>query len=561
MNFILKELIKKLFGDKNWIKIIILLLFSVCIFKLPALFTSDIQPWDEGMYAVRVLSIHTFGDFLDQVEHSVAKFDSGSHPPLLIWIGYLSTLIFGINEFAFKIIPFVFALLCIIYISKAGKFFNSPQTGIYASLIFAGTYFFTVYSKRFQFDIPLTFFILISLYCFILFLEERKKSLLIFSGIFFGLSLMTKALVGFYIPAVLFLFLIITGKKSNIKFLDIFVPVIIGLIIALPWHLFMFYKYGLQFSDFILGFHLISRAVETHEGIKQTGFYYFFNILLNNIPFGILLLISFVKDIRNFKHLEANKILLWIWFLAGILSITLFKTKLETYLLPFLIPACILLVLYMQDEKEKSKNEKSFIIFLLIINVIWFLTQNNRNNIKDYLINPNIFEILIALTFSALIVFILFRAINKFADKANIKSLSGILIILFFIGQNIFFMFKLPGTENSYILSDIKKEIDKCGRNNIVYISTDFKYNPQFTYYFNGIDMGWKNHYNYELNDLKNGIENVKRNLETKEKNRSILIVERDFLNPGTYYDSRLFVPDRFKLIKKFRGYEMYLDE
>jgi len=71
-----------------------LFLFLIAV-KIPTLISDDMQPWDEGMYATRVLAIHEFGVFLDQSEYSVGEFYSASHPPLLIWIGYIFTLIFG----------------------------------------------------------------------------------------------------------------------------------------------------------------------------------------------------------------------------------------------------------------------------------------------------------------------------------------------------------------------------------------------------------------------------------------------------------------------------------
>ncbi|MEP7145789.1 MAG: hypothetical protein ABI792_02135, partial [bacterium] len=75
-------------NGKNFYKLFFFLVVFLCAVKLPSLLTSDIQPWDEGMYATRVLSIHTYGDFIDQSSHSTGGFYSASHPPLLIWIGY-----------------------------------------------------------------------------------------------------------------------------------------------------------------------------------------------------------------------------------------------------------------------------------------------------------------------------------------------------------------------------------------------------------------------------------------------------------------------------------------
>jgi len=548
--------------------IIFLLVLIICLFKIPSILSSDIQPWDEGMYAVRVLSIHIYGDFFDQSVHSVAGFDSGSHPPLLIWLGYFATLLSGVNGIVLKLIPLIFTLLCVFYLIKTGKELNSFIIGFLASLIFSGSFLISIYSGRFQLDIPVTFFILASFYYFILFIKRNDKRYLIYCGTAFGLCLMTKAFAGLFIPIILFASYFFLRKKIRIHISDLIKLTVIGLIIALPWHLYMTIKHGNEFTNFLFGFHLLSRAFENHEGIKSKGIYYFPNILLNNIPFGILLFISFAKDAKNFIFLNWEKIFLWIWFLSGFIIISIFKTKLETYLLPFLAPACILLVIYLVKEQNKSSKEKVFILFLTLFNIIWFAVQSVRNEIKIYLFNLNqvlsFYEITIAIISFAVLVIILFYVFRALSRKIDFSLAFFVLIFISFVCLNIFYIIKVPGFENSYVLSEIKNDIDqnffKSGRKKILYVSTDFKYNPQFTFYFEGIDLGWKNKLNYELAELKNGTDKVNKLLEELPKEEYNVIIERDNINPGIYYDTRTFLPERYKLVRKNCGYELYED-
>jgi len=151
------KILNYLNDEKNIYKVFFLIVVFLSVVKLPTLFTADIQPWDEGMYATRVLSIHTNGDFLDQSEHSVGKFYSGSHPPLLIWIGYFSSLAFGLNPVILKLIPFVFSLLSVLMLILIGRNLFNPISGITAALVFSSNIIFNIFSKRFQFDIPYTF--------------------------------------------------------------------------------------------------------------------------------------------------------------------------------------------------------------------------------------------------------------------------------------------------------------------------------------------------------------------------------------------------------------------
>ncbi len=171
---ILEKILDFLNDKKNFKIIFPAIVLFLCLVKIPALFVTDMQPWDEGMYATRVVSIYINGDFVDQSQHSIQKFYSGSHPPLLIWVGYLFTLIFGLNSVVLKIIPFITAILSIFLLIRIGEKVHSLSTGYIAAMIFSSNIIFSVFSKRFQFDIPYNFLILLAFYIFIKQLENRK---------------------------------------------------------------------------------------------------------------------------------------------------------------------------------------------------------------------------------------------------------------------------------------------------------------------------------------------------------------------------------------------------
>ncbi len=221
-------------NGKNFYKVFFFLVVFLCITKLPSILTTDIQPWDEGMYATRVLSIHVNGDFIDQSSHSVGRFYSGSHPPLLIWIGYFITLIFGVNSAVFKTHNFYF--LTLMYtpdFPDRKEIIRSAAPDFMQRLIFSVILCSIFSHKRFQFDIPYTFFIILSFYLMFLYNDSLKFKYLILSGISFGCCLMIKILVGFYIPLVLFISYFLVRDKINFKLKDILILTSIGILLAL----------------------------------------------------------------------------------------------------------------------------------------------------------------------------------------------------------------------------------------------------------------------------------------------------------------------------------------
>ena len=544
-------------NGKNFLKLYLFLVIFLCIVKLPTLLTADIQPWDEGMYATRVMSIYDNADVWDQSMHSVGKFYSGSHPPLLIWIGYAFTLIFGASAPVFKIIPFLFGLGSVYFIMKIGQKMYDLKTGFLAALILSGNLIFNVFAKRFQFDIPYTFFILLAFYFIVLYVKNPQSKYIIYAGITFGLCLMVKILVGFYIPIILFLFWILQRKKTPLTFKNIFVLTLIGVLIALPWHLYMIVTYGQEFLHYFLGFHIFDRAfVGVEQNEKGSGVLYHINYFLSIIPFGIIAFFSLLKDARNYKDLDWRKVFLWVWFLVGLIIISSFRTKLEVYVLLILAPACLIIPRYLFDMKPGFTREKSTLLFAILFNILWFASYYYRPDIKEYIAESNKIIVLLMLVVSIILLSVIAFFLAK---KTNISNLLTGMIVAVFLGVNIFFLVKPLDWDYEFRLTPVKEEIDASGKEKIFYVGSFFRYNPQFSFYFDGLDIGWHNDkYSYYFADTKDGFDNVKNILDTLTKGEYNIIVEKDNINRTEYPDSKKFIPEDFKLVKRTGGYELY---
>lgn len=546
--------------QKRWA--VWILLAVLCIAKIPAMLSADIQPWDEGMYAARVNSIHINGDFLDQSEHSVAGFETATHPPLLIWIGYLTTSIFGNSAVILKHTVFVFGLLCVLLIIKLGERLYSFEAGFLSALVFSSTYLFTVYAKRFQLDIPLVFFFLLCFYFFVRYAKGDGRKFLFWAGVVFGLALMTKSLVGIFIPMILFAYLVLKGKRDEVfGFKDLVTLTIIGIIIALPWHLYMYLKHGDIFLEYLFGFHIYTRAVEGFgDTVKPSGAFYYFSILMNNIPFGMVLLYILVKDVLSFRSFDWKKIFLWTWFLTVFAVITVFVTKIDTYFLPILPAVCIILTGWFLAKERRSSREIFFVLVLVAFNLFWFFTESVRGEIKLYFLNGGFQTMGIWAAISIGVIILLYFISRKLSGKINLNKCYAYIVILFFIGMNVYFAFNISQFEDGFKLSKIKKMSYESGRSKLVYISSNYWMNPQFTYYFDGIDVGSEGKLDYELIDLNTGIGNVKNKLDSLQTGEYVIIVDRDGINPGEEFNAEEFIPEDFKKQMKTHGYEMYLN-
>ena len=509
----MKIFLKYIDEDKNLNIIFIFIILFISLVKIPGLLISDMQPWDEGLYATRVLSIHINGDFWDQAQHSVGKFYSASHPPLLIWVGYFATLIGGVNSVTLKLIPFIASLFCVYFILLIGKRLGSTGNGVIAALIFSSNIIFSVFSKSFQFDISYLLLVLISFYIFLFFQDDNKKYKIYLLGIIFGLSLMIKILVGFFIPLVIFFYYLFYREYINFRLKDFIIFVSIGILIALPWHLYMIVVYGREFLDYFFTYHIFDRAVlGVEQNAKHSGPLYYLNYFLSILPYGFLIFFSMFEDIKNRNTLKKFDIFLYIWFLTGLLIITLFKTKLESYTLFIIIPASFIIARNISKFQKYSFSVKIISSIILIVNILWVLSYPERGYYFNFFLHNEGNSILILIPI-LLFSFVILIFISK---KWNYSNMLYILIFAYFLIINFYYLVKIPDWENNYKLSGCKNLIDKSGKTNIYYIGnigTDNKYNAQFSFYFQGIDLGWKNnHYNYIFCDTKYGTESIKKN-------------------------------------------------
>lgn len=549
--------ISSLFNDKKFVdKIFLLSLLILCVLKIPPIFQTDIQPWDEGMYALRVLSIHLNGDFIDQSEHSTGGFYSGSHPPLLIWIGYYVSLVTGLNSPTLKLIIFLFSLGSLLVLYKLGSKLFDKKTALLAVLIFSSTIIFNVFSKRFQFDMPYTFFILLSVYLLVLFNETKSKKYLYLTGLVFGLCLMVKILVGIFIPMIFLASYFFIRKKVNYSLKDIIVVTLIGIIIAAPWHIYMLIEHGTEFLSYFLGFHIFDRAFSGLEhNSKGSGPLYHINYLFNIIPFSILIFYSLVVDIKKIRELSWEKIFLWGWFITGLVIITFFRTKLEVYILLVLSPGVLLLSQFIFNYSFDTFKKKFITVFLLLLNLVWYLTDTSRNSIKTYIFETDKLIILLILGASVILLLSIAFSLSK---KIRIRETLIAYVFFIFLFSNIYYLMFIPSWENTYKISEIKTIIDDNPEKEVIYIATNYRHNPQLSFYFEGADEKWASgKYEIQMLDTKNGLDTIRETLSSKG-DPVFVIVEKDNVNRAEYPESNLFISENLKQIYKTRGYELY---
>ncbi|MBN3520748.1 glycosyltransferase family 39 protein [Algoriphagus lutimaris] len=137
-----------------------------------------------------------------------------SKPPLVAFLNYISTSIFGVTELGVRINPILFGLGTALVTYKFGSYLYNEKVGFWASILLQAMPFWWIVSSFHTTDTSLTFFWSLTMYLLYRALKESKLNWWILAGLAAALGLMAKAMMVLVFPF-LFLFILQEGKLSK----------------------------------------------------------------------------------------------------------------------------------------------------------------------------------------------------------------------------------------------------------------------------------------------------------------------------------------------------------
>jgi len=449
-NFKLMENIKSVISNHYFVLTVLALFFY--LFRLGSY---DFYEWDEPYYSSRALMVLQHNEIIDQSSNAIGGLWTGSHPPLVIWCMALSVKLLGVSEFGFRFPVAIAGVLLVIFFYKLVLLLFNKKIAFYAALILCLNSYVTQYSRMAQLDIPVLLFCLLSFYYLVKGLNKDFYNYFI-SGLFLGLALLSKIIVGFLIPIIFFsfiLYILIKEKRLNKKIIfGLFAQYITALIIAFPWYLLITLQQGAAYWEMAMQYHVLGRmgkALENHS--SPLGYFYWLHqtlIRLNLfIPFLLYGFYVFAK--KNILRKDL-KILIILWLVIPFLVFTVTATKYPTYILNFILPEILFCSIGIYDMFENfiNKSKTALFILLSLSSLTWALTLPFQHNLENAfsMINslsiPDWKDISILILFIAgsfLIYFLLkklFHKVNFEPQRLLVKYLVTVFIIYFILNFN-----------------------------------------------------------------------------------------------------------------------------
>jgi outer membrane protein assembly factor BamB len=284
-------------------------------------------------------------------------------PPLYMWLVSLSYQAFGVSNVTSRLPSAIFGSLSLILVFYLGKKLYNSYVGFISALVLGTFATFYSFSKHAMVDVTFTFFIVASVYFFVV-SEKTEKPLryAALSGVFFGLALMTKQLQALLIPLIIFAFLLASRGSMRFLFKKHFTLFwTTGLMLFSPWLIYMVVSYGEPFWQNYFVYSAFTRTMNPIEG-HAGSYLFYFNYLISN-EYLLAILLPFSVGLCIYKAIKGSKAdtLILTWMTLVLLVFTFAQTKLFWYILPA-FPAFAIAIgnfLYQLIKKIQLHNKPS----------------------------------------------------------------------------------------------------------------------------------------------------------------------------------------------------------
>ncbi len=351
-------------SERNLVLILLCVCLTLFFFRLGS---RPLWNIDEGKHAVTSKEMVLSGDWITPTLYGENFYDK---PILFNWLAALSFLVFGFTEFAARFPAAILGLGCVVVTYLLGRKMFGPTTGFLGGMILTTSGMFIALSRSVVHDIALVFFMTLALFFFYLGYtsEPRRKTWLLLFYASLGFAVLAKGPLGVLLPGLIIgLLLLLKGRLSFLKEMEMGWGVLVFLIVAAPWYVLI----SLNNSDYAGYFFIENNIMRflSSKALHAGPFYFYFPILLGGFsPWSFFLPLAFIHAVRGgWKGMNDGTLFLILWFSVTFLFFSVASSKGNAYLLP-LFPAASLLVGILWRELFEAPTpwlRKGFIYFFL----------------------------------------------------------------------------------------------------------------------------------------------------------------------------------------------------
>ncbi len=529
----------------------------------------DMQAWDEAVYAVRSMGILRFGGWLDQTAFSVDGLYSSFHPPLHVWLTTVAYSLLGVSEFSTRFVSACLGGATLFVLYAIGKRLMNREVGLLAALLYGLTPFVSFYARQGQFDTSMTFFISLAFLFLIRGIDGGGVRQYTFAALAVGAALMTRSFVGGGVLIALAAFILLSRGRSPISLKRLLIVMLLAGLLPLPWYAMMIVKHGGGNPLFVLqAADLYERAViGFEENIKPLGVLYYFNQLIVLIP--LIVVWGWFGLWRAIRENHAGWKLVALWFLVYFVVFSIVRSKLAVYVFPVL-PAFSLLAartIWHAVEGGISRTSTAFLMGGTLLATLWASSQEWRNGVKALLRDlfqfhlpppSQVAEVLPLILLVTACVFVTLAFFHAERPNSILKALPVGLVIasLTWTLTHVLYLDSFQHRDGGKALATFVQQhgIDQL-------LVAGYERNPQISYYFEGVDLGWREDVHFRRIIPPRDRQRFRSWLlaeTTHEPNSTLLVLEKDKFIRYETIDPLAIAPPDYELVFESRRYAAF---
>ena len=295
---------------------------------------------DEPRYAAAAREMLSLGEFTIPQFNFEPRFEK----PILFYLAEMfSFKLFGLGEFAARMPSVAAAILLLLLLYYVGKNFN---ISLAAPLILLSSVEFFVMARMSIIDMLLNLcFSAVILFFYQACLSPQHKHYLYYAGIAAGLGALTKGPIAVLLPGLIIVIFLVL-QKNLVNFIkeysrEILISLLLMLVIALPWYIYVHIQTGGEFSQVFFGEEHLARFTGNLTVHKAAAYWYYLPVVaIGFLPWS-LFLPSIIWDIirpvfrRQAIVIENPLITLsLVWASVVFLFFSVAGVKLINYILP-----------------------------------------------------------------------------------------------------------------------------------------------------------------------------------------------------------------------------------
>lgn len=285
--------------------------------------------WDEAWFASVAKDMVKSGDFLN------GKWNGGVwfyEPPLLTWILAIVLKFTDSHFWLRSFSAFCSIMTVVITFFLASRIAKNYLAGVFSALVLISNIEFLFRGRQINTELPLTLFLTLAVFAALMSNLSQKKYWLLLMFASLGLALLTKRATTFMVlPALIYLIVISKSKLLGAK--NLFYGFIILALIAFPWYILNFLKWGTLFwREFFIGYTW--GKIFSVNQTSGTSPLFYIESLAHSFKF-FFLVIPFALAWLSIVSVKDKKIRFLLIYLATFFSLLTFASiKASWYILP-----------------------------------------------------------------------------------------------------------------------------------------------------------------------------------------------------------------------------------